>query len=191
MPERPAWTGSRANGDRCDPRDSTIRPWDFDAVQALIQIEPGGVRVDVMMPLTTIETWIPVARRSDDFVEVEEQVAAHKRVVEFFRRHSNVRINGRRVDLDPQRLRFVGLDDMPAVPDLPARRLSAWTARVAMSGRYASADPPRQVSVVWEMFNPAVLSARAIVVDGGRCWEHRFSTYDPRFAWPGEPVRSE
>ena len=77
---------------------------------------------------------------------------------------------------------FLGLDDTGPGDTHSARRLSAWTTRVAASLRYP-ARKPRSVSVEWGLFNNAVLSAHALVVAGGQCAEHRFSTYNPSYAW--------
>jgi hypothetical protein len=157
----------------------------LNALQAIVRVEPDGVQIDVVVPLPILETWIAVPRADRDFLEVAEQAAVRNRLREFLRGRNEVRIDGDPVSPVIAELRFLDLDAGTIDEGGSPRRLSAWTARVGVRLRYEAHSAPQQVEVLWGLFNNAVLSADAVVVVDGGCFEHRFSTYDRRFVWDG------
>ena len=48
----------------------------YSATYTFVYIQNEEVRVEILMPLLTLETWQPVARANTDFLEVAEQLAA-------------------------------------------------------------------------------------------------------------------
>ncbi len=165
----------------------------YGAIYAFLYIGPAEVRVEILMPLLTLETWTEVPRKDNNFLEVAEQQAALPRLQEFFRGHNKIVIDGLEVPPVVQRLDFYGVDFKDFAVTAEPRRLSAWTARVGVILTYSTKGVPNQVAVTWDLFNPRVLSARAAVFAGEDAKPHRFTRYQPTFTWknPGLPPMPE
>ncbi len=165
----------------------------YGAVYAFLYITPAEVRIEILMPLLTLETWTEVPRKDNNFLEVAEQQAALPALQDFFRGHNKVTLDGLEVRPVLQRLDFYGVDFKDFAVAAEPRRLSAWTARVGVILAYSTKGLPNQVAVTWDLFNPRVLSARAAVFAGEEAKPCRFTRYQPTFNWknPGLPHMPE
>ncbi len=165
----------------------------YGSVYAFLYIEPAQVRVEILMPLLTLETWTSVPRKDRSFLEVAEQQAALAAVKEFFRSRNQVLVDGLEVTPLVQRLDFYGVDftDFAVAPE--PRRLGAWNARVGAILTYSTKGLPRRVDIRWALFNDRVSSARAAVFAGEEGKRVRFTPSEPTFTWtdPGGPPLPE
>jgi hypothetical protein len=173
------------------PRNMGIES--YGAVYAFLYIEPAEVRVEILMPLLTLETWMAVPRKDPNFLEVAEQQAALPAVKEFFRGRNKVVVDGLEVAPVVQRLDFYGVDFTDFAVAAEPRRLSAWTARLGAILIYSTKGMPQRVDLTWELVNDRVLSARAAVFVGQEGQRVRFTLYQPTFTWknPGAPPLPE
>ncbi|MCK6484930.1 MAG: hypothetical protein HUU22_11205 [Phycisphaerae bacterium] len=155
-------------------------PQRFTTVFAIIDRTDEGLIVEVHVPLPLLETWRPVARADADFLEPAEQSAACAALTDFIKSALYVHVDDAvaataavsyAAFIPPQAARL----DARAEP----QRLSAWTARLAVVLRYTPSRSSRIVQLKWGLFNNAVITARALVRDADRAFEHEFSTYDP------------
>jgi hypothetical protein len=165
----------------------------YGSVYAFLYIEPAEVRVEILMPLLTLETWMEAPRKDRNFLEVAEQQAALPAAKEFFRGRNKVVVDGLEVAPVVQRLDFYGVDFKDFAVAAEPRRLSAWTARVGAILSYSTKGMPRQVDITWELFNDRVLTARAAVFAGQEGKRVRLTLYQPTFTWknPGAPPLPE
>ena len=173
------------------PRNMGIES--YGSVYAFLYVEPAEVRIEVLMPLLTLETWMEVPRKDRNFLEVAEQQAALPAVREFFRGHNKVVVDGLEVAPVVQRIEFYGVDFTDFAVAAEPRRLSAWTARVGAILTYSTKGMPQRVDFTWELVNDRVLSARAAVFAGQSGQRVRFTLYQPTFTWknPGAPPLPE
>ena len=173
------------------PRNMGIES--YGAIYAFLYVEPAEVRVEILMPLLTLETWTEVPRKDRNFLEVAEQQAALPALKEFFGSHNQVVIDGLEVRPVVRRLDFYGVDFKDFAVAAEPSRLSAWTARVGAILTYSTKGRPSQVAITWDLFNPRVLSARAAVFAGEDARSCRFTRYQPTFTWkdPGLPPLPE
>jgi len=173
------------------PRNMGIES--YGAVYAFIYIGSAEVRVEILLPVLTLETWAEVPRKDRNFLEVAEQRAALPSLREFFRRHNRMMIDGLEVAPVVQQLDFYGVDFKDFAVVAEPRRLSAWTARLGVILSYSPKAMPSQVALTWDLFNPKVVSARAAVFAGAQTQRWRFTQYQPTFAWknPGLPALPE
>ena len=165
----------------------------YGAIYAFLYVEPAEVRVEILMPVLTLETWNEVPRKDRNFLEVTEQQAAIPALKEFFGSHNQVVVDGLEVRPVVRRLDFYGLDFKDFAVAAEPRRLSAWTARLGVILTYSTKGLPNQVGVTWDLFNPKVLSVRAAVFAGEDAKRCRFTRYQPTFTWknPGLPPLPE
>jgi hypothetical protein len=161
----------------------------YDAIYGFIYIVDHEVRVEILVPLLTLETWREVKRKNPDFIEPGEQLAARSTLEEFFCRKNKVVIDGVVVKPTLRRLDFYGLrfSDFAVRPE--PKRISALTARVGAILSYGTRGRPREVEIVWDYFNAAVFTARTAVYAYDKTIRHPFSPYRPKLSWrnPGTP----
>ena len=82
----------------------------YSATYTFVYIQNEEVRVEILMPLLTLEMWQPVARTNGDFLEVAEQLAARGPLEKFFTGQNELKIDGVVVKPKLDRLDFYGVD---------------------------------------------------------------------------------
>ncbi len=189
-PQSQGGTAANAGGDQAPPNMGIES---YGSIYAFVYIEPAEVRIEVLMPLLTLETWVEAPRKDRNFLEVSEQQAALPAAKEFFRGRNKVVIDGLEVSPVVQRLDFYGVEFKDFALAAEPQRLSAWSARVGAILTYSTKGMPRRVDITWELFNDRVLSARAAVFAGEEAKRVRLTLYQPTFAWknPGAPPLPE
>ncbi|SPE53836.1 exported hypothetical protein [Verrucomicrobia bacterium] len=161
----------------------------YSATYTFVYIENEEVRVEILVPLLTLEMWQPVARANPDFIEVSEQTASRRPLGEFFAAQNELKIDGMAVKPKLDRLDFYGVDFKDFAMRADARRLSAWTARVGAILTYSTKGAPGHIELKWTLFNNEVLAARAVIFAYDKEKRFTFSPRDPVFKWdnPGAP----
>ena len=134
----------------------------YSATYTFVYIQNEEVRVEILMPLLTLEMWQPVARTNADFLEVPEQRAARGALEAFFTKQNEMEIDGVWVKPRLDRLDFYGIDFKDFAMRAEPRRLSAWTARVGAILIYSTKGAPGHIDLKWTLFNQEMLAARAV-----------------------------
>ncbi len=161
----------------------------YSATYTFIYIQNEEVRVEILMPLLTLEMWQPVARTNKDFIEVAEQRAARGPLEKFFTSQNEVKIDGVVVKPKLERLDFYGVDFKDFAMRAEPHRLSAWTARVGAILTYSTKGAPGHVDLKWTLFNNEMFVARAVVFAYDKGSRFTFYPQNPVFKWdnPGAP----
>jgi hypothetical protein len=161
----------------------------YSATYTFVYIQNEEVRVEILMPLLTLEMWQPVARTNADFIEVPEQRAARRTPEAFLTGQNEMTIDGVVVKPRLDRLDFYGIDFKDFAMRAEPRRLSAWTARVGAILIYSSKGAPGHVELKWTLFNNEMLSARAVIFAYDKGSRFTFYPREPLFKWdnPGAP----
>jgi hypothetical protein len=161
----------------------------YSATYTFVYIQNEEVRVEILMPLLTLEMWQPVARTNADFIEVPEQRAAHRSLETFFTGQNEMTIDGVVVKPKLDRLDFYGIDFKDFAMRAEPRRLSAWTARVGAILVYSTKGAPGHVDLKWTLFNNEMLAARAVIFAYDKGSRFTFYPQEPHFKWdnPGAP----
>ena len=162
----------------------------YDAIYGFVYIVDHEVRVEILIPLLTLETWLAVERKDPAYLEIDEQQEARTSLETFLREKNTVKIDGIKVKPTLKRLDFYGLrfSDFAMRPE--PRRLSALTARVGVILSYDTKGPPAKVDITWEYFNAAVFTAKTAIYAYDKTLRHQFSVYKQDFSWknPGTPA---
>lgn len=143
---------------------------------ALWRPDGHGARLDVVLPLGVLETWLPIPRVDDDVLSATEQRRAQAGVLDLVA--SRIRVvteSGEALAPSAREVVFLRLDDTALESPHDARPLDPWTARVRVSLRF-----DRPGSLAWDLWNARVTTARVIVLDSRGCAERRLSTYEPK-----------
>jgi len=161
----------------------------YSATYIFVYIQNEEVRVEILMPLLTLEMWQPIARANPDFIDVSEQLKARERLENFLTQQNEVKIDGVVVKPKLDRLDFYGVDFKDFAMRAEARRLSAWTARVGAILKYSTKGAPGHVELKWSLFNHEMLAARAVIFAYDKGSRFTFYPREPIFKWdnPGAP----
>jgi len=174
-----AGAGTAVSGER----PTAAKPAVIAAIEAFVYIQNDEVRVEILIPLPTLETWQAVPRTNEDVLEIAEQAAARTRLEAFFTAHNELRIDGVAVRPKLGRLDFFGIDfqDLAARPE--PKRLPAATARVGAILNYSTKGPPRHVELKWTLFGDKVPAVRGVVFAYDKGARISFTPSQPTFAW--------
>ena len=155
----------------------------YAATYTFVYIRNEEVRVEILMPLLTLETWHPVARTNRDFLEVSEQLAAREPLEQFFARQNELKVDGVVVKPKLDRLDFYGVDFKDFAMRAAPQRLSAWTARVGAILTYSTIGAPGHVDLKWTLFNDEMLAARAVIFAYDKGARFTFHPRTPFYHW--------
>jgi hypothetical protein len=155
----------------------------YSQLYSFVYINDHEVRLELLIPLATLETWIQVRRQNKDYLEIEEQEAAFNPLAVFFQNKNNVSIDG--IDVKPtvQRLDFYGLDFRDFAVRAEKKRLSAPTARVGVILSYSTKGPPEKIRIKWELLNSYVYKAKSVIIAYEETHLHNFNTYNTHWEW--------
>ena len=155
----------------------------YSATYTFVYIQNEEVRVEILMPLLTLEMWRPVARTNPDFIEVSEQRGARGTLEAFFTKANELKIDGVAVKPKLDRLDFYGVQFKDFAMRAEPRRLSAWTARIGAILIYATKGAPGHVELKWTLFNSEMLAARAVIFAYDKGTRFTFCPREPIFRW--------
>jgi len=161
----------------------------YDVTDVYIYIQNEEVRVEILMPLSTLETWLPIKRANPDFLEPIEQVKPRIALAEFFTGQNKLQIDGLLVKPRLERYDFYGIDyrDFSVRPAM--KRVSAASARIGAILTYSTKGAPHHMDLTWTLFNPKELAIRAVVCAYDKASRLSFEPDKATFTWdnPGEP----
>jgi hypothetical protein len=164
-------------------RSAPAKPAALEPGEAFLYIQNDEVRVEILMPLPTLETWQAVARNNKDILEIAEQTAARVPLESLFTTHCQLKIDGMAVRPRLGRFDFcgIGFQDLAARPE--ARRLAAATARVGAILTYSTKGAPRHVELKWTLLSDKAPAVRAVVFAYDKGSRFSFTPQQPTFAW--------
>lgn len=188
--KRPNFAAIRANKDKQLRQRLGISS--YSALYSFLYITPREVRHEVLIPMLTLERWVPIGRKDPAFVEVDEQKAAAVKLEEFFRSNNEVMINGDRVEAHLDRLSFFGLDIRDFALNAPPRRVGVYQARVGVILSYRPEAPVRDLKLRWETYNKfAPLLKSMVFVKDKQPFDHIFIRDTPLFELELQPGNVE
>jgi hypothetical protein len=161
-------------------REKTLGITSYSSVYSFIYIEPVEVRHEILIPLATLKTILPVKHRDPAWVEIDEQEAVRELIRRWLSESAPATING--VSIPPEFARIdlysLSLSDFAAQAE--ARRVSMASGRVGIILRYRPEhDSVRDVSLTWNQFYSAMTKIPAVVIAGAdRVQRFEFSRFN-------------
>ena len=159
----------------------------YTGLYSFIYLNDQEVRHEILVPLLTLETWLPLERADEEYITVAEQEAARKKISDWARSGNPVEIDGIPVKPILERLQFFGLDIADFAQDAKPRRVSAYQARVGIILTYPAKAPPNRVRLTWNTYNKTAPFLRSVVYDrDSKPTEEYFVKDQPRWEWTRE-----
>ena len=161
----------------------------YTGLFSFLYITRFEVRHEILVPLLTLEQWLPIPRKNPDFLEIEEQTAIRDAVDSFFKARNTVTINDQPVEARLTRLNFFSLDINDFALNAEPRRVNVYQARVGVILSFPSREVPRKVTVQWDRFTEHAPSIHSILLIGNeRPQQHYFHAADTTYRWSGQLI---
>lgn len=135
----------------------------YSGLYSFIYITPHEVRHEILIPLLTLDEWIPVRRSNPAFLETTEQERAAEEIAEFFQSGHPVAINGSDVPPNVSRVNFFGLDIRDFAMNAAPRRVSVAQARVGIMLNYPTKNFPKKIRIQWETYNQSAPFLKSVI----------------------------
>ena len=163
----------------------------YSSVYSYIYVTDREVRHEILVPLLTLETWLPVERKDPEFLEIEEQHAAREKIAAYFVEKHPLFVDGVRVQPILDRANFYGLDIRDFAQQAEERRVGVYSARVGIILRYPCATAPNDVKLTWEEFNPSTPFLKSLVYEFRENGRQKFIVpAEPFYEWKREGTAS-
>ena len=158
----------------------------YTGLYSFLYITRFEVRHELLIPLITLEQWLPIARKDPNFLEVDEQQRARESLEKFFKDKSHVVINGQAVSAQLSRWNVFGLDITDFALNAPPRRVHVAQARVGVILTFPAKEVPKSVDVKWTTFSEHAPFIHSVLMIGDeKPREHDFQSLDETFHWEG------
>lgn len=170
-------------------REKTLGITSYSSVYSFIYIEPAEVRHEILVPLASLKTILPLQHEDPAFISVAEQDGVRDLVRDWLSEKNPVTINGTAVPPEFSRIDFHGLDLKDFAAQKEQRKVSLASGRAGIILRYPAPDyPVRSVTIAWERFYSSLRKIRSVVIaypdDVAKFEFSRFNTAEDNvFAW--------
>ncbi|MFO0975339.1 MAG: hypothetical protein U0996_03025 [Planctomycetaceae bacterium] len=146
-------------------REKTLGITSYSSVYSFIYIEPAEVRHEILIPLATLGTIIPLEHADPAFIEVAEQDAIREGIRKWLRDENPVLINGTRVIPEFSRIDFYSLNLSDFATQAAPQKVSMASGRVGIIMNYRTLDDSvRDVSLVWNLYYSGMNKIPAVVI---------------------------
>ena len=173
-------------------RQDTLGITSYSSVYSFVYIEPGEIRHEVLIPLASLASVLPIERADPAFLEVSEQKAARTLIQDWLNDSNPARINGADVSTDFSRIDFYGLSLRDFARQADARRVSFASGRVGIILRYVPASHfVTDAELTWDTFHSSMRKIRSVIIPWSGETERfefsRFKTKDDNiFRWSAD-----
>ena len=125
----------------------------YSATYAYLYLEPQEIRFEILVPLLTLETWLPLQREEADYLSVAEQDAMEKALPGFLQEVCQTHIDGIEITAQLDRLDFFTLDIRDFAKNQERKKVGVANARVGMILSFPTKGNFQSVSLEWSFFN--------------------------------------
>lgn len=134
-------------------REDALGITSYSRVYSYVYITDTEIRHEILIPLLTLDTWLPLEREDSAVMTVEEQERAAAAVEDFLQRHNHVEINGSPVAPTLERLDFFGPEFRDFARAAPRREVSVYNARAGIILSFPTPETPRELRFEWDYFD--------------------------------------
>ncbi|MEO2016986.1 MAG: hypothetical protein ABGZ53_21745, partial [Fuerstiella sp.] len=145
-------------------REATLGITSYSSVYSFIYIEPAEVRHEVLIPLASLRTIMPMEHEDPAFIEVGEQDGVRELIRDWLSDVNPTTINGVAVKPEFTRIDFYGLDLKDFARQAEQRRVSLANGRVGVIMTYRTVDDSvREASLTWNKFHASLRKVQSVV----------------------------
>jgi len=149
-------------------REELLGITSYSSTYAYIYVEPFEIRFEILVPLLTLETWMPIERNEKDFLSVEEQEGLRKPLEKYIRSHCEGLVDGIEVVPVLSHLDFFSLDIRDFASRSEPRSIGMQNGRAGIIMTFSTKGKPKSASIEWSGFNDytPMLNTMVYMMDG-------------------------
>ncbi len=173
-------------------REELLGITSYSSTYAYIYVEPYEIRFEILVPLLTLETWLPLEREKQDFLSVEEQQKLKKPLEAYVRSQCNGQIDG--IDVVPvlSHLNFFSLDIRDFARSSEPRTIGMQNGRAGIIMTFSTKGTPKSATIKWNGFNDYTPMLNTMVyVMNEKGERHFFTENEPEWIWQSEGTDKE
>ncbi|MFO0941270.1 MAG: hypothetical protein U0930_10925 [Pirellulales bacterium] len=161
----------------------------YSGLYSFLYINRFEVRHEILIPVTTMEQFLPVPRTAPEFLEVEEQAACRPAIEQFFKTHGKVTIDDQVIEPKVQRVSFFSVDIADFALNADPRKIGVHQGRVGVMISYPSKKVPKKVDVQWDTFSEYAPFIDMTLLIGNQAPDRTyFYPNQTNFQWTGELI---
>ncbi|MFN9717582.1 MAG: hypothetical protein ACK58L_02745, partial [Planctomycetota bacterium] len=146
-------------------REATLGITSYSSVYSFIYIDPAEIRHEILIPLATLKTILPVKHQDPAFVEIEEQDAIRALIRDWLKNENPVTINGSPVAPEFTRIDFYSLNLSDFATQAKPQRVSLASGRIGIIMTYRTPDDViHDATVSWNLFYSTLTKIPAVVI---------------------------
>ena len=134
-------------------REALLGVTSYSATYAYLYLEPQEIRFEILVPLLTLETWLPLQREEADYLSVAEQDAMEEALPGFLQEVCHTHIDGMEITAQLDRLDFFTLDIRDFAKKQARKKVGVANARVGMILSFPTKGNFQSASLEWSFFN--------------------------------------
>ena len=168
-------------------REELLGITSYSSTYAYIYVEPYEIRFEILVPLLTLETWLPLERLEKDFLSVEEQEGLNQPLESYLRTQCKGSVDGIEVVPVLSQLDFFSLDIRDFARKSEPFPIGMQNGRAGIILTFSTKGAPKSASIEWSGFNDytPMLNTMVYLADG-KGERHFFTENEPRWAWQSE-----
>jgi hypothetical protein len=168
-------------------REELLGITSYSSTYAYIYVEPYEIRFEILVPLLTLETWLPLERDEKDFLSVKEQEELRKPLETYIRKQCQGWVDGIEVVPVLSHLDFFSLDIRDFASQSEPRTIGMQNGRAGIIMAFSTKGKPKTASIEWSGFNDFTPMLNTMVyVMNGKGERHFFTENEPRWDWQSE-----
>lgn len=170
-------------------REELLGITSYSSTYAYIYVEPHEIRFEILAPLLTLETWLPIQRKEKEFLSVEEQEKLKDSLEAFLRQKCKAFVDGVEVTPNLSRLDFFTLDIRDFAKQSEKRPVGIQNGRAGMILSFSTKGTPNAASIEWNLFNDytPLLNTMVYIFDG-KGERHFFTENEPVWSWSNNRI---
>ena len=137
----------------------------FSTVYAFLYLEPQQARLEVLIPLSTLNDAVPVSRVNPDTVTVAEQAAVKPAVVDWLRQGVLLHQGGQLLTSRTERCDVYGADLKDFALRPPAADVAFSSGRVGLIQTWPMPNEDCEITLTWNSFSNAFRGIRLVVIN--------------------------
>lgn len=163
--------------------NKALKRWQLSGMRIFLYVEPFEVRHEVLVRVKDLAAWMDLGLRGKDYIEVDEFSLLKQRVGDFLLGHSNVRIDGKRLEPILDRTSFVKYTMTRTFFIEQPERLALNTAMIGVIVTYLTRQIPQQVTVNWQLFSDRIQRVPVTAIDPAGPFPSYISPEDNILTW--------
>lgn len=168
-------------------REELLGITSYSSTYAYIYVEPYEIRFEILVPLLTLETWLPLKRSENDFLSVDEQAVLKDPLEAYIRTQCKGWVDGIEVVPVISHLDFFSLDIRDFARNSEPRRIGMQNGRAGIIMSFSTKGIPKSAAIEWIGFNDFTPMLNTMIYGQNEKGErHFFTENEPRWDWHSE-----